>query len=66
MITAQTDPETDSEQWEMEMIEAALDGLDSALEMKGDENEMSEGAREKLRQVLGLLKELQEHLGYMM
>ena len=63
---AQTDPETDPEGWELEIVEAALDGLHSALEMKGDGDEMSEAAHEKLRQVQELLDELQAHWGYLM
>jgi hypothetical protein len=63
---SQTDPETDPEGWELEILEAAQDGLYSALEMKGDNDEMSKDALEKLDQVIGLLDELQEHWGYLM
>ena len=63
---SQTDPETDPEGWELELAEAARDGLHSAREMKGDGDEMSEAAHEKLRQVQELLDELQAHWGYLM
>ena len=51
----QTDPETDPEGWELEILEAAQNGLYSAFEMKGDDEEISKDALEKLDQVIGLL-----------